>query len=157
MTRLSGSAGSTLLELVVAMAILPIGLLGAMGAFRAASQTIHHGTMASRALAMVDSRIEAKRSARWDQLLSDDLDHDGVPDVVLRDDGQGGDLVSGDGTYTGRWEQEQILLTWTVTPSGPQNLMQAGHVVIEALAQYGAGRQEVRALSVRANPTYVGP
>jgi len=110
-------------------------------------------------MAIVESRLEAKRSARWDRLTSDDLDHDGLPDVVMRDDGQAGDKSAGDGVYTGLWEQDGILLIWTLTPNEPGPLLRAGYVLVDARAFYGqeGRRQVVEATTVRANPSYVGP
>jgi hypothetical protein len=150
--------GTSFSEVLIAMAIVPICLLGAMGAFHAAERSIGQGATASRALAMVEARIEAKRAARWDLLLLDDLNVDGLPDVVMHDDGLAGDLAGGDGTYSATWEQDRVLLTWTVTPTRGANLSASGYVVIEARASYGSGgqQQEVRVATVRANPSFVG-
>jgi hypothetical protein len=95
--------GASFAEVLVAMALTLIGLVGAMGAFQAAERSLQTGTLATRALAMAESRIEAERSARWDRLLLDDLDHDhdGVPDLVMHDDGAGSDALAGDGVYSG--------------------------------------------------------
>jgi hypothetical protein len=141
------------------MAILPLGLLGAMGAFHAAQRTISQGAITARAMGMVESRIEAKRSVRWDRLLQDDLDHDGNPDVVMRDDGQEGDLVAGDQVYTAVWEQDQVRLIWTVAANHSAPIMEAGSVVIEVIARFPSEefRREVRSVTVRANPAVAGP
>jgi hypothetical protein len=114
--------------------------------------------VATRALAMAESRIEAKRSMRWDRLLLDDLNHDGVPDVVMHDDGTDGDLMAGDGVYSGRWDQDGVRLIWTVRPSRSGPLSVSGHVLIEARAVYGAdgAQREVRVGTLRANPLFVG-
>ena len=150
--------GASFSEVLVAMALTMTGLVGAMGAFEAAERIIRNGMLATRALAMAESRIEAKRSARWDRLLLDDLNHDGVPDLVMRDDGVGGDAVAGDGTYSGSWGQDGVQLIWTVTPSRFGSLSASGHVVIEARAAYasGSGPREVRVGTVLANPLFVG-
>ncbi len=161
MKRLPPVAGATLSEVLVAIAILPIGLMGAMGAFQAAQRAITQGALSVRALALVESRIEAKRAARWDQLLSDDLDYDGRSDVTMRDDGQDGDRTGSDGVYTGRWNEGNVLLTWTIQPLSAGNVRTAGLVVIEAQALYGGGtdggKREVKMTTLRANPWYVGP
>jgi len=114
--------------------------------------------LATRALAMAESRIEAKRSVRWDRLLLDDLDYDGVPDLVMHDDGAGGDLLAGDGVYSGSWDQNGVQLIWTVTPSRYGSLLASGYVLIEARAVYTAseGQREVRIGTLRANPVFVG-
>jgi hypothetical protein len=150
--------GASFAEVLVAMALTLIGLVGAMGAFQAAERSFRMGTLATRALAMAESRIEAKRSARWDRLLLDDLNHDGVPDLVMHDDGAGEDVLAGDGVYSGRWDQDGIHLIWTVTPSRSSSLSTSGHVLIEAHAFYEAseGQREVRVATLRANPVFVG-
>jgi len=151
-------SGASFAEVLVAMTLTLIGLVGAMGAFQAAERSLRTGTMGTRALAMAESRIEAKRSARWDRLLLDDLNHDGIPDLVMHDDGAGGDMLAGDGVYSGSWSQDGVQLVWTVTPSRSGSLSASGHVLIEARAIYavGEGQREVRVGTLRANPVFVG-
>jgi hypothetical protein len=150
--------GASFAEVLVAMTLTLIGLVGAMGAFEAAERSVRTGALATRALAMAESRIEAKRSVRWDRLLLDDLNHDGVPDLLMHDDGAGGDVAAGDGVYTGSWVQDGVKLAWTVTPSRSGSLSGSGHVLIEARAVYEAseGQREVRIGTLRANPLFVG-
>ena len=150
--------GASFAEVFVALALTLIGLAGAMGAFQAAERSFRTGMLATRALAMAESRIEAKRSVRWDRLLLDDLNHDGVPDLVMRDDGAGADVLAGDGVYSGSWDQDGVHLIWTVTPSRSGSLSASGHVLIEARAAYAAddGQHEVRVGTLRANPVFVG-
>ena len=150
--------GASFAEVLVAMTLTLIGLVGAMGAFQAAERSIRVGTLATRALAMAESRIEAKRSMRWDRLLLDDLNHDGVSDLVMHDDGAAGDALAGDGVYSGSWDQDGVRLIWTVTPSRTGSLSDSGHVLIEARAIYAAGesQREVRVGTLRANPLFVG-
>ena len=151
-------SGVSFAEVLVALALTLTGLAGAMGAFQAAERSIRIGTLATRALAMAESRIEAKRAARWDRLLLDDLNHDGVPDLVMHDDGAGGDVLAGDGVYSGSWDQDGVHLIWTVTPNHSGPLSAAGHVLLEARAVYAAaeGQREVRVGTLRANPVFVG-
>ena len=150
--------GASFAEVLVAMTLTLIGLVGAMGAFQAAERSIRVGTLATRALAMAESRIEAKRSTRWDRLLLDDLNHDSVSDLVMHDDGVAGDVLAGDGVYSGSWEHDGVRLIWTVTPSRTGSLSDSGHVLIEARAIYAAGesQREVRVGTLRANPLFVG-
>jgi len=150
--------GASFAEVLVAMTLTMIGLAGAMGAFQAAERSLRTGALATRALAMAESRIEAKRSVRWDRLLLDDLNHDGVLDLVMRDDGAGGDLLAGDGVYSGSWDQDGVHLIWTVTPSRSGSLSASGHVFLEARAVYAAasGPREVRVGTLRANPRFIG-
>jgi hypothetical protein len=140
------------------MTLTMIGLVAAMGAFQASEQSLRIGTLATRALAMAESRIEAKRSARWDRLLLDDLNHDGVPDLVMRDDGTGGDVLAGDGVYSGSWNQDGVQLVWMVTPSRAGSLSASGRALIEARAVYaaGEGQREIRIGTLRANPLFIG-
>jgi len=150
--------GASFAEVLVAMTLTLIGLVGAMGAIQATERIVRTGTLATRALAMAESRIEVKRSVRWDRLLLDDLNHDGVTDLVMHDDGVGGDVLAGDGVYSGRWDQAGVQLIWTVTPSHSGSLSASGHVQIEARAVYAAGesQREVRVGTLRANPMFVG-
>ncbi|HYM88480.1 MAG TPA: choice-of-anchor X domain-containing protein [Nitrospiraceae bacterium] len=150
--------GASFAEVLVAMALTLLGLAGAMGAFQASVWSLRTGTLATRALAMAESRIEVKRSVRWDRLLLDDLNHDGIPDLVMRDDGADGDVLAGDGVYSGSWDQDGVHLIWTVTPSRSGSLSASGHVLITARAVYaaGEGQREVRVGTLRANPVFVG-
>ena len=150
--------GVSFAEVLVAMALTLTGLVSAIGAFQAAERNLRTGTLATRALAMAESRIEAKRAARWDRLFLDDLNHDGVPDLIMRDDGAGGDAMAGDGVYSGRWDQDGVQLIWTVTPSRSGSLSASGHVLIEARAVYetGENQREVRVCTLRANPVFAG-
>jgi hypothetical protein len=150
--------GASFAEVLVAMALTLIGLVGAMGAFQAAERHLRTGTLATRALAMAESRIEAKRSVRWERLLVDDLNHDGIPDLVMHDDGADGDVLAGDGVYSGKWDQDGVRLIWTVTPSRFGSLSASGHILIEARAVYAVGEdtREIRVGTLRANPVFVG-
>lgn len=152
------SGGATFSEVLVAMALTMIGLVGAMGAFKTAAQTIGLGMLSTRALGLAESRLEAKRSVRWEQLLMDDLDHDGVPEIVMNDDGQRGDRIAGDGVYSAEWEQDGLHLNWTVAPSRPGALSDSGFALLEARASYeSSGRtHEVRLTTLRANPMFAG-
>jgi prepilin-type N-terminal cleavage/methylation domain-containing protein len=151
-------AGFTFAEVMVSMAIMSVSLVGTVAIFQAATQQFRQGMLASQAFALAESRIEAKRSARWDRLLIDDLDHDGQPDVTMRDDGQEGDVSPGDGVYSGNWDENGIHLSWTVTFSRPGALSASGSVLLEATASYMTdhGLREVRISTLRANPTFIG-
>ena len=161
MTRdraIHAEAGVSFAEVLVSMALTMIGLAGAMEAFQATERSVRANRLATLALTMAESRIEAKRSVRWDHLLLDDLNHDGVPDLVMQDDGAAGDVVAGDGVYSGTWSQDGVQLIWTVTPSRAGSLSASGHVLIEARAVYAVdgGSREVKVGTLRANPVFVG-
>lgn len=151
--------GFSLIEVMVAMVITAFGLLGAMALFQIADHGLRDGGQGLRALALAQSRLEAKRVAPWNRLLLDDLNADGIVDVTMRDDGTQGDLQGGDGTYTGMAEQAGILLSWTLRPDRGGSLERAGAVIVEAKAAYRlpSGRTRTVALAMlRANPNYVG-
>lgn len=150
--------GATLSEVMVAMVLTLLGVTGAMGAFAAADKVFAHDALAARALTMAESRLEAKRAVPWNQLLSEDLDHDGVPDVSMRDDGTGGDRTAGDGIYSAMLEHQGLKVVWTVAPRGPGPLGSAGAVIIEARAYFpsGGGEREVRLATLRANSAFAG-
>lgn len=157
-TCLNSTKGATFSEVMVAMGLTYIGLMGAMGAFHVAEKAIVQGMLASRALSMAESRLEAKRSVQWEQLLMDDLDHDGIPEIVMHDDGVGVDRAAGDGIYSAQWARNGVVLTWTVAPNHGGRLSESGFAVFEARATYRSdnGEHEVRLATVRANPVFAG-
>jgi len=158
MTSDSTQSGFSLVEVMVAMVISGIALMGTMGAVHLASRQAQEGVAADRALMMAQSRLEAKRSIQWESMLVDDLDHDGVPEVILKDDGEGSDAVAGDGVYSAGVERDGIRLIWTVEPDRTGPLSGVGSVAIVAVASYQGprGLHEVRMGTVRSNPLYVG-
>ena len=150
--------GLSLIEVMVAMVIAGIALMGALGVLQVSARHGQQGMMKTRALALAQGRLEAKRSLQWNALLQDDINHDGVVDVTMHDDGEGKDAAAGDGTYTGTWEQDGVSLEWTVAMDRLRPLSAAGFVVIRATATYeeSGERKSVKAATVRANPTFVG-
>ncbi|MGH7207239.1 MAG: type IV pilus modification PilV family protein [Nitrospiraceae bacterium] len=154
-----GEKGFSLIEVMFAMVILAFGVLGVMGMFQWADHGLRHGANGTRALAMVESRLEAKRTVTWDALFLDDLDSDGIPEITMRDDGTEGDAEAGDGVYTASREQDGIRLVWTVQPDRAGSLRSVGSVVIQARASYQVGQsqwREIRIGTLRANPQYLG-
>ncbi len=152
------TGGATFSEVMVAIALTSVGVVGAMGAFEAADKSLWRDALDARALAMAESRIEAKRAAPWGQLLMDDLDHDGVPDVTMHDDGTGGDRTAGDGVYSAMLERQGVTVVWTVSFVSPASPGNSGGVVIEARGMYRAnsGERHIRLATIRANPAYSG-
>ena len=150
--------GFSLVEAMVAMSISAIVVLGGMAALEVSARLVQQGSLKTRALALAQGRLEAKRSVRWEALLQDDLDHDGSTDVMMADDGQGGDISAGDGIYSAQWEQDGVTLKWTVTLDRLGPLGTAGLVTIRAAASYPAlgGVRVVEVGNVRANPTFTG-
>jgi hypothetical protein len=151
--------GATFSEVLVAMALTSVGLVATMGAFQAAHQQFGRGVLATRAMHMAESRLEAKRAVRWDQLLMEDLDQNGLPKSFMHDDGTAGDRVAGDGIYSDRIEQNGVTLIWTVAPNHGGNLALSGYVVIEVRASYRFhdGEHELRLATLRANAVLAAP
>lgn len=151
--------GFGLIDVTMATTVLAFGILGVMSAFQWADHGLRQAGAGTRALALAESRLEAKRAAPWHALLTDDLDGDGRPDLLMRDDGQWPDRQGGDGLYSATVEQDGIVLEWTVRPDRAGPMSSWGSAAIVAQARYPAGRgqwREMRVGTVRANPNYVG-
>ena len=159
MSRCPDEKGLSLIEVMVAMMISGIALLGTMGAVEISSRYIQQAGLVTRALELAHSRLEAKHSVRWKVLLEDDLDNDGVAEIMMRDDGQDGDAAADDGIYTATFEREGMTVVWTVETDRPGPLNSVGMVTIRAVATYHGpeGEKEVRLATLRANPAFVGP
>ncbi|MCC6140046.1 MAG: hypothetical protein IT389_05440 [Nitrospira sp.] len=143
---------------MVAMSISMVVVMGGMAALEVSAKLVQQGTIKTRALALAQGRLEAKRSVRWEALLQDDLDHDGRTDVLMADDGQGADVSAGDGIYSAQWEHDGVTLKWMVAMDRLGPLNTAGLVTIRAAASYPAfgGVRVVEVGTVRANPAFTG-
>ena len=75
--------GFTLIEVMVAMVIAGIALMGTLGAVEVSSRHVQQGSLNSKAIELVQARLEAKRSVRWQSLLEDDLD---FQELISRDE-----------------------------------------------------------------------
>ena len=150
--------GFSLVEVMVAMVILAFTMLGVASMFKWGDLGLTHGAVTTRALTLLQARLEAKRVSRWESLLVDDVDLDGTPDVIMKDDGYGPDRIAGDGIFTGSAEQEGIQLIWTVQGSSPDSIMVGGAAVIQVTARYHTNNilREVSIGTLRANPSYIG-
>lgn len=153
------TGGFTLVESMVALVVLSIGVIGTIAMCEWAQQGLQRGALTTTALALVESRVEQKRSLPWEQLLTDDLDQDGTAESVMRDDGAQEDVTSGDGIFTGSMTRSNIRLVWTVEFNRGRQPGAASLATIEARAFFRTVRgqeREVRVRTVRANPRYVG-
>jgi prepilin-type N-terminal cleavage/methylation domain-containing protein len=150
--------GFSLVETMIAAVVAGIALTGTMGAVEIASRFVQHTGLAGKAQESAQSRLEGKRSVRWRLLLEDDLNHDGVWETVMTDDGQGSDAVSGDGMYTATEERDGRAELWTVEFDRPGPIASAGMAVVRSVVTYEGsnGPQEVRMETMRANPAFVG-
>jgi len=158
MSRDPSQEGMTLIEVIVAMVISGIALLGAIGTVQVSSGSIRDSGLATKALELAQSRLESKRSVRWQFLLEDDVDGDGIPETPMKDDGQGSDVAADDGIYTAMLEREGVTVVWTVETDSRRPLHSVGIVAIRAVSSYvgRAGRKEVQVATLRANPVFVG-
>ena len=153
------SRGFTLVEVMVAMVILLIELAAVTGLIHGSIQGLEQGTKGTRALALVESKIETKRTVPWRDLLHDDTSGDGTMDLHMRDNGRSGDKRAGDGIYTGQSVHGGITLTWHVQPDRRGDLRSSGMAVITAQAAFHGtsnATQVIRVETIRANPTYTG-
>jgi prepilin-type N-terminal cleavage/methylation domain-containing protein len=159
MRRRAGETGFSLIEVMLAIVISGIVLMGTMGAVELATRYIQQAGLGTRALEVAQSRLEVKRSVRWRVLLEEDLDDDGLPETSMRDDGQGHDVVAGDNTYTATRERDGVTVVWTMATDRSGPLSSAGMVTIHATATFEGpdGQKQVRLIALRANPAFVGP
>lgn len=159
MRRALKNDGISLVEVMVAMLISGIALMGTLGAVEISSSHARLGGLSSKALELAQGRLEVKRSIRWQALLEDDLDHDGIAETIMADDGEGSDVATGDGIYTARFEQDGVTVVWTIEADRPGPLSAAGMVTIRGVASYsglGEQKREVHMATLRANPSFVG-
>ncbi len=155
----ASAAGFTLVESMVALVVLSIGVIGTIGMCEWAERGLQRGALTTTALALVESRLEAKRSLPWEQLLVDDLDQDGTLESSMRDDGLQDDVTNSDGIFTASLTRSNIRLVWTVELNRGTQPAMASLAMIEARAIFrtiGGQEKEVRLRTIRANPHYVG-
>ncbi|MDC8448157.1 MAG: prepilin-type N-terminal cleavage/methylation domain-containing protein [Nitrospira sp.] len=151
--------GFSLVEVMVAMVIVGVALMGTLGALEVSSRHIQQGGLNSKAMELAQARLEAKRSVRWPSLLEDDLDRDGTPETLMVDDGQGPDRAAGDGIYTAMYERDGVTVVWTIEAERPGPLYSTAMVMIRAVASYSGlngHKREVKVATIRANPNFVG-
>jgi prepilin-type N-terminal cleavage/methylation domain-containing protein len=159
MKRFRKNDGFSMIEVMVAMMISGIALMGTLGAVEISSRHVRQGGLSSKALELAQARLEVKRSVRWQSLLEDDLDHDGVPETFMVDDGQGHDVVAGDGIYTAMYEHDGVTVVWTIEAERSGPLSTSDMVTIRAIASHPGVRgqkKEVQVATIRANPGFVG-
>lgn len=151
--------GFSLVEVMVAMVISGVALMGTLGAVEISSRHVQQGSLNSKATELVQARLEAKRSVRWQSLLEDDLDRDGIPETLMADNGQGYDTTGGDGIYTAMHEHDGVTVVWMIETERPGPLSSTAMVMIRAKASYAGlngHKREVQMATIRANPNFVG-
>jgi len=157
-SQLFTTSGFSLVECMVALVVLSIGVVGAMGMFEHAERGLQRGALTTTALVLAESRLEAKRSLPWEQLLADDLDQDGTLESSMRDDGLEADVTNGDGILTASLMRSNIRLVWTIEFNRGSVPASASLAAIEARAIFrtiGGQEKEIRLRTIRANPHYV--
>lgn len=158
MSRQAQDKGFSLIEVMIAMMISGIAFMGAIGAVQISSGHTRQGALDGRALELAQARLEVKQSVRWTYLLEDDLDEDGIPETMMKDDGQNPDVIADDGIYTAMLERNGITVVWSVETDRPGPLGSVGMVAIRAVSSYvGQGSpKEIMVATLRANPAFVG-
>ncbi|MBX3236973.1 MAG: hypothetical protein KF814_12535 [Nitrospiraceae bacterium] len=147
------------MESMVATLVLSVGLLGLLAMCQWSERGLQHGLLATRALALMESRLEAKRLGAWDHLLLDDLDRNGSLESRMHDDGLLGDATAGDGVFTGQLMEGAVRLQWTVELNRPAAPASSSTAWVEVRAWFqpaGDHMREVRLRTMRANPRFVG-
>ena len=158
MRKQAQDKGFSLIEVMIAMVISGIAFIGAIGAVQISSEHTRQGALTSRALELAQARLEVKQSVRWPYLLEDDLDEDGIPETMMKDDGQNPDVMADDGIYTAMLERNGITVVWSVETDRPGPLGSVGMVAIRAVSSYvGQGSpKDIMVATLRANPAFVG-
>jgi len=159
MKRTMNNDGFSLIEVMVAMVIAGVALMGTLGAVEVSSRHVQQGGLNSKAIELAQARLEAKRSIRWQSILEDDLDRDGTPETFMADDGQGSDITADDGIYTAMFKRDGVTVVWMIEAERPGPLFSAAVVMIRAAASYpgpNGHKKEVQVATIRANPNFVG-
>lgn len=158
MRKQAQDTGFSLIEAMIAMVISGIAFIGAVGAVQISSGHTRQGALASRALELAQARLEVKQSVRWPYLLEEDLDGDGIPETMMKDDGQNPDAMADDGIYTAMLERNGITVVWSVETDRPGPLGMVSMVAIQAVSSYvgQGGLKEIMVGTLRANPAFVG-
>src|SRR3569832_2368264 len=128
--------GFSSVEVMVAMMISGIALMGALSAVEVSSKHLQQGGLSNKALELAQARLEVKRSVRWQSLLEDDLDRNGVPETFMADDGRGYDVAAGDGIYTAMHQRDGVTVVRTIEAEPSRPLHTAAMVMIRAIASY---------------------
>ncbi len=145
--------GFTLLETLVALALLGIALMGVTLVFAVSLRELSEGDTATRAFALGQALIESKQKRPYSDILKDDLDGDGVDETQLRDDGVAPDAVGGDGIFTASRTDDGITRIWTAEPDRPIEGMT--RVVIETRWTDDRGHPKSLAwLFIRHDPAF---
>ena len=153
MKKILDPKGFSLLETLVAAALLAFSLMGLTVAFAVSVRHLSEGDAATRAYALAQSLIEAKKTCLYADILKDDVDGDGLKETLLRDDGTAPDPVPGDGIYTASRADDGVTRIWTAEPDRP--MAGATRILIETRWLDGEGKEHgLSWLVIRHDPAF---
>jgi hypothetical protein len=141
--------GCSLVEALVAMAVLSVILMGVASMFAFSQAGIVGGAKSLETAALAQTRIERLRSMPYHDLLTSSLEGNGEADLVIED--------SGIGEFSARQNVRGVDLSWSVVPDGPLSKSRA--VTIKVTAGWVDARGQHRTIRFgmrRANPVYSG-
>lgn len=81
--------GISILEVVFALVIFSISLMGVLGMFSLGEEGSSYGDHTSLGLSLAQDKMEEKWMAPWELLLWDDLDGDGQAETKMKKTGAG--------------------------------------------------------------------
>ena len=81
--------GISILEVVFALVIFSISLMGVLGMFSLGEEGGSFGDHTSLALSLAQDKMEEKWMASWERILWDDLDGDGREETKMKKTGTG--------------------------------------------------------------------
>jgi type II secretory pathway pseudopilin PulG len=141
--------GCSLIETLVAMAVLSVILMGVVSMFAVSQAGIADGAKSLETSALVETKIERLRSIPYHELLAPHLQGEGEADLVLEDTGSGG--------FSARQRVRGVNLSWSVNPDGPLNKSRAATIRVTAEWVDARGQHRtIRFGTRRANPVYSG-
>src|SRR5206468_10210783 len=105
-------SGFSLVESLVAMALLSINMMGLLSMFIVAQEGIASGAGGLNMTALVESKLERLRAVPYAMLLQPAVKENQTIGPALKDDGMDGDKVAGREIING------VVMTWSVRPDG---------------------------------------
>jgi pilin/secretion family protein with methylation motif len=148
--RWRSAEGCSLIEALVAMAVLSIILMGVASMFALSQMGIADGAKSLETSALVETKIERLRSIPYHELRAAYSKGEGKADLVVEDAGSGG--------FHARQRVGRVDLSWSVIPDGPV-LNKSRAATIKVTAEWIDARGQHRTMRFgirRANPVYSG-
>jgi prepilin-type N-terminal cleavage/methylation domain-containing protein len=134
--------GFSMVEPLVAMVVLTVSLLGAVGMFAVAQDGVTGGGKSLEAMALAESKMERLRALPYPALLTDGLS-----------DGEAQAEPS-----TARLSSKGIVLIWKVRPDRPALFLSRAALIFVTAewSERGGHRRTIRLGMRRANPVFGG-